>query len=154
VALLRGLQPRRPRLSKGQSVIEFALILPLLALLVLGATDLTRAFYYYIILQNATREAARVLIDYPEEYSDSNACAAAVREAQNYLTLTCGGGSPSITVSPAANSAGNPPIRQPGRHPVTVTATASFTPMTLLIQSFAPGGVITLKAQTTMLTWY
>jgi Flp pilus assembly protein TadG len=139
---------------RGQSIVEFALILPLLALLVLGAVDLTRSFYYYIILQNATREAARVLIDFPEEYSDTNACAAAVREAQNYLTLTCSGGSPSITVSPAANSAGNPPIRQPGRHPVTVTATASFQPMTFLIRNFAPGGVITLKAQTTMLTWY
>jgi Flp pilus assembly protein TadG len=154
MAVLWGVPPGRRRLPGGQSIVEFALILPLLALLVLGAVDLTRSFYYYIILQNATREAARVLIDFPEEYSDTNACAAAVREAQNYLTLTCSGGSPSITVSPAANSAGNPPIRQPGRHPVTVTATASFQPMTLLIQNFVPGGVITLKAQTTMLTWY
>jgi Flp pilus assembly protein TadG len=125
-----------------------------LTLLLLGAVDLTRAFYYYIVLQNATREAARVLIDFPEEYTDANGCAAAVREAQNYLTLSCSGATPSVSVSPAANSAANPPIRQPGRHPVTVTAMASFQPITFLIQSFAPGGVITLKAQTTMLTWY
>lgn len=153
MALLRG-QPGCPRGPRGQSLTEFALILPLLALLFLGAVDLTRAFYYYLVLQNASREAARVLIDYPEEYTDADACAAAVREAQNYLTLSCSGGSPSVTVSPAANSAANPPSRQPGRHPVTVTATASFQPITFLIQGFTPGGVITLKAQTTMLTWY
>ncbi len=150
--------PKRERarspLQSAQSLVEFALLLPLIALLFLGAVDLTRAFYYYIVLQNASREAARVVIDYPEEYTDSDACAAAAREAGGYVTLSCSGATPSVTISPAANSAANPPSRQPGRHPVTVTATASFKPITFLIQSFGSGGVITLKAQTTMLTWY
>jgi hypothetical protein len=34
-----------------------------------------------------------------------------------------------------------------------VTATTAFTPMTPLIQNFT-GGTITLRASTTMLTWY
>ena len=48
-----------PHRHRGQSLVEFALILPIMALLFLGAVDLTRAFYYYIALENASREAAR-----------------------------------------------------------------------------------------------
>jgi Flp pilus assembly protein TadG len=153
VAVLRGAASCRSRKGHGQSLVEFALIAPIVALLFLGAVDLTRAFYYYIILENATRETARVLIDYPYQYSDTVACAAGVREAQSYITLSCSGGSPTLVISPAASLASNPPRRLPGRNPVTVTATTSFTPMTPLIQNFT-GGTITLRASTTMLTWY
>lgn len=137
----------------AQSLVEFALILPILAILFLGAVDLTRAFYYYIVLENATREAARVLIDYPYQYDDSTACAAAVREAGSYVSLTCSGASPTITISPAVDLTANPPKRVPGRNPVTVTATTTFTPITIFLQQFI-GGTITIRASTTMTTWY
>jgi Flp pilus assembly protein TadG len=133
--------------------VEFALILPVLAILFLGAVDLTRAFYYYIVLENATREGARVLIDYPYQFDDSAACSAVVREAQSYITLTCGGGSPTITISPAVDLTANPPHRLPGRKPVTITATTTFTPITIFLQQFV-GGSITIRASTTMTAWY
>jgi hypothetical protein len=41
----------------------------------------------------------------------------------------------------------------PGRKPVTVTATATFTPLTIFLQQFV-GGSITIRASTTMTTWY
>jgi Flp pilus assembly protein TadG len=138
---------------RGQSLVEFALIAPVLVMLILGATDLTRAFYYYVILENSTREAARVLVDYPYQYDDSIACAAAVREAQSYITLSCSGGTPTVTISPAADLTANPPHRLPGRSPVTVTATTSFSPFSPLLQALV-GNSITLRASTTMLTWY
>jgi Flp pilus assembly protein TadG len=153
VAVFRGVPSRRARGHHGQSLVEFALIAPIIALLFLGAVDLTRAFYYYIILENSTREAARVLIDYPYQFDDSEACRAAVREAQAYITLSCSGGTPTVTISPSASLATTPPRRVPGRNPVTVTATTNFTPMTPLIQNFT-GGTITLSASTTMMTWY
>ena len=140
-------------MAQGQALVEFALLLPVLALLFLGAVDLTRAFYYYIILENATREGARVLIDYPYQYDDSTACAAVVREAQSYITLSCSGGSPSVTISPAVDLTASPPHRLPGRNTVTVTATTTFTPITIFIQQFT-GGTITMSASTTMTTWY
>jgi Flp pilus assembly protein TadG len=129
------------------------LILPVLAIMFLGAVDLTRAFYYYIVLENATREGARVLIDYPYQFDDSAACSAVVREAQSYITLSCGGGSPTITISPAVDLTANPPHRLPGRKPVTITATTTFTPITIFLQQFV-GGSITIRASTTMTTWY
>jgi TadE-like protein len=142
---------RRPRAHSGQSLVEFALILPLLAVLVLGAVDLTRAFYYYIALENASREAARVLIDFPYEYDDSVGCTAGNREGLPWVNVSCAAG--TLVIIPAANTGVNPPKRVPGRKPITVFATASFTPITPLMQQFT-GGTITLRAQTTMLTWY
>ena len=43
---------------RGQSAVELALMMPLLALLLLGAADLSRAFYYYTRLANAVSAGA------------------------------------------------------------------------------------------------
>jgi hypothetical protein len=43
----------------GQSLLEFALTLPLLLLLVMGVFDLGRSIYYYSAIHNAAREGAR-----------------------------------------------------------------------------------------------
>lgn len=43
----------------GQTLIEFALIFPLLMFLLIGFFDLGRAIFYYSSLSNAVREAAR-----------------------------------------------------------------------------------------------
>ncbi|MHB1417298.1 MAG: TadE/TadG family type IV pilus assembly protein [Chloroflexota bacterium] len=40
---------------RGQSVVELALLLPILVMLLLGALDLGRAFHYYTAVANATR---------------------------------------------------------------------------------------------------
>ena len=47
------------RQVKGQTLIEFALIFPLLMFLLVGLFDLGRAVFYYSSLSNAVREAAR-----------------------------------------------------------------------------------------------
>ena len=43
----------------AQSVVELALLLPVLLLLVLGTLDLGRAFYYQEAIANVAREGAR-----------------------------------------------------------------------------------------------
>lgn len=151
VLVLWGDPSTRSRGSRAQSLVEFALIVPVLVLLFLGAVDLTRAFYYYIALDNASRATARILIDYPAEYDDTNACTAGHNEGLPYVNVSCAGG--TLVISPAANANGSPPSRQPGRQPVTVTASATFTPLTFLIQNFT-GNPITIQASTTWLTWY
>src|SRR5438445_10072525 len=86
VRVLRGIRARCRPARHGQSLVEFALILPILALLFLGAVDLTRAFYYYVALENASREAARVLIDFPYEYDDSVGCIAGNRRSEEHTS--------------------------------------------------------------------
>jgi Flp pilus assembly protein TadG len=56
--VLRGVDSRRSH-GLGQSLVEFALFAPLFALLILGAADLARLFYYNVAITNMAREAAR-----------------------------------------------------------------------------------------------
>ena len=46
---------------RGQAVIEFALTLPVVVLLIVGALDLGRLFFVKIIITNAAREGAYYL---------------------------------------------------------------------------------------------
>jgi hypothetical protein len=48
--------------SRGQTLVEFALVLPLLLLFLLGILDLGRAVYAYSTIANAAHEAARLAI--------------------------------------------------------------------------------------------
>ncbi len=47
--------------QRGQEIIEFAFMLPLLALLLAGVIEFGRAFYEYNILSKSVRNAARYL---------------------------------------------------------------------------------------------
>jgi Flp pilus assembly protein TadG len=53
---------RRGRGHRGQTLVEFALILPIFILLLMGIFDLGRAVYAYNTISNAAREAVRVAI--------------------------------------------------------------------------------------------
>jgi Flp pilus assembly protein TadG len=46
--------------TKGQTLVEFALILPIFVLVIVGIFDLGRAVYAFNTLNNAAREAVRV----------------------------------------------------------------------------------------------
>ncbi|TMD88226.1 MAG: pilus assembly protein [Chloroflexi bacterium] len=54
MAVLRLLPTKR-----GQALVEMALMAPVLFLMVLGASDLSRLFYYSTGITNAAREGAR-----------------------------------------------------------------------------------------------
>ena len=47
----------RPR-TRGQSMVEFALVTPLLLLIFAGAADFGRAFFAYVAIENAAKEGA------------------------------------------------------------------------------------------------
>ena len=51
----------------GQALMEFALLLPILLVLILGAMDLGRVCYVKTILTNAAREGANTLSRYPSD---------------------------------------------------------------------------------------
>lgn len=50
----------------GQSLTEFALILPLLSMLLVGTVDLARVFYGKIVIAHASRVAAEYAANYRE----------------------------------------------------------------------------------------
>lgn len=53
--------PNRDR-SRGQSLVEFALILPVFVLILVGIFDVGRAIYAYNTVNNAARQGARLAI--------------------------------------------------------------------------------------------
>lgn len=51
---------RHARGTRGQTLVEFALILPIFILMLVGISDLGRAVYAYNTISNAAREAVRM----------------------------------------------------------------------------------------------
>ena len=69
--------------SQGQSLVEFALIAPLLILLLLALFDFGRAVYAYNTISNAAREGVRLAI---VDQSESGGVPLAATEAANQAT--------------------------------------------------------------------
>jgi Flp pilus assembly protein TadG len=46
--------------QRGQSIVEFALIMPLIILILFGIFEFGRIFYSYIVITNSAREGARI----------------------------------------------------------------------------------------------
>lgn len=53
------------RRQRGSSLVEFALILPVLLLLTLGVADIARVYSAQLTLMNGAREGARYLASHP-----------------------------------------------------------------------------------------
>jgi TadE-like protein len=60
-------RPKDPNCAprRGQSLVEMALMLPVITLMLIGVADLARAFIYYERLTNAVKEGALYGINFP-----------------------------------------------------------------------------------------
>ena len=56
----RRISARRARRSRGQTLAEFALVIPVLIVMLMGIFDLGRAIFAYNAITNAAREGARL----------------------------------------------------------------------------------------------
>ena len=83
--------------SKGQSLVELALLMPFLLVLIIGALEFGRLFYTKIVITNAAREGAYYLSLNPTDFASGTAAAQA--EAGN-------SGIPDITVTITPKSSG------------------------------------------------
>jgi beta-lactam-binding protein with PASTA domain len=80
---IRWRLPLLPLSNRGQSLVEFALILPLLLLLLLGGIDFGRVFFGSVGVQNAARIAANYAALHPNAWgTPGNAAEQAVYDAQ------------------------------------------------------------------------
>jgi hypothetical protein len=103
------------RSERGQSLVELALVLPLLILLLSGMVDLGRAFYGYISITNGAREGARHFGQSPLSPTIGSV---AVSEALN-------GGAPLSSCVPTVD----PPLNDWDGQMVRVTVRCTFTPL-------------------------
>jgi Flp pilus assembly protein TadG len=80
----------------GQSAVEFAILLPLLMLILFGVLDLGRVFFAAITITNAARAGARYATQYPSDTNGIKATALAEAQGQgivltdpNSVSVTC-----------------------------------------------------------------
>jgi Flp pilus assembly protein TadG len=72
--------------ARGSALIEFAFVLPLLAMLIFGMIDFGRALYAYHFVSNAAREATRwASVRGSQCTAWAQACPAGPADVQNYV---------------------------------------------------------------------
>jgi Flp pilus assembly protein TadG len=101
--------------ERGAAAVEFALVAPLLLLMVLGIAEFGRAFHVQTTLSQAAREGVRVMA----LQNDPAAAIAATKAAAPTLTLT------NITVTPSSCVASG--LTPAATATVTVTYPLAFT---------------------------
>ncbi len=112
----RSIRRHKPARAQGQELVEFALVVPVLLLVVFGVLDLGRLYHAAITITNAAREGARFATMPPGD--DEGTEAATQAEAQNSrIDLT----DPLISEIEIACPEGC----EPGK-PVRVTVTYQF----------------------------
>ena len=72
---------RARRRTRGQSLVEFALVLPIMLLLVLIVLDFGRVYLGYINLQNEARIAANYAADNPDSWTAPLSATAVTNQA-------------------------------------------------------------------------
>ena len=122
----------------GQTLVEFALLLPVFLVLIIGFVDLGRAVFYYSSLSNAVRESARFAI------TQRNPDEEAIKDKVLEYAFALQGTPNPLTKSDIIIT--YPTVENNKNITISVQATYTFTPLTPLI---APHG-IDLVAQSTM----
>lgn len=116
------------RSAKGQSLIEFALVLGVLILMLMGIFDFGRAIYAYNVIANCAREGARMGIVDPTNTD-------AIVEAAKSRAIALDAGELTVTVT------------QPESNVIQVEVTYNFYAVTPLItQLFGGGDCLTLRS--------
>ena len=124
--------------NKGQDLIEFALIIPIFALIIFGVLDLGRAVYYFSAISNSAREGARYGSIHVSEIigDDTNLCNQVI-DWSIAVPLTCDDIDSAVDLV---------------NKTVTVSVYYNFDPITPLVSSFFPSQV--LRARSTMTLEY
>ncbi|MBO8137542.1 MAG: pilus assembly protein [Desulfotomaculum sp.] len=122
--------------QKGQSMVEFALLLPLIIILLFGILEFGRVFHSYLVITSAAREGARIgAVGRPDsEIIARIREAAPLPDADSKLKIT--------RLEP------NQDARTPGL-PLTVEVTYDVDLITPLFSDILPNP-ITLRAESTM----
>src|SRR5262249_52029354 len=110
--------------TRGQSLVEFAMVAPLFFLLVFGITDFARLFFSYQTLQYAVREAGRYAVTGQHSGTSSrvDSIKSVITKASQGINIT----SMSVSSGSTTNYGGGP------RQTCLVTVTSSvrlITPM-------------------------
>lgn len=151
---------------RGQSLVEFALVAPVLVLILALSIDLGRAFYFEVTTTEAARDVAREAIGQPQSQKQgpglAAVCGAATADLRNIASVTCGttGGPPAaagqavvvVDCPDAAGTCSGVVDGSPSNGTVTVDVYYGFGLLMPGLTSFVPGGVVQLHNSAQMVT--
>ncbi|MCL5264017.1 MAG: pilus assembly protein [Chloroflexi bacterium] len=119
--------------EKGQSVVELAIMMPVLLLMLLGSLDLGRAFYSYLTITNAARVGAQFAMD--SRRLQTEVMYIIESESKPFVTIT----DSDITFTTTSWSPG---------YDLKIEVKTQFTAVTPLISNIWGGGPLTMRADT------
>ncbi|MBI2954090.1 MAG: pilus assembly protein [Chloroflexi bacterium] len=120
--------------ERGQSAVEFAIVLPLLLLILMGTVDFGRLYFRYVIVANAARVGAEYGMDARRSTSD----VVSVIKAESNPYVTIGDSDITITANPSWATGGQ----------LKVEVRTQFSAITPVISSMWGGGPLTLRSST------
>ena len=141
---IRRLAGRRASRSRGQAIVELALILPIFLILLASALDLGRVFYAQISVNDAAREATLEASRNPTSFIPNTACTSANKESNRVMCRATNEAQGSfVTVAPsdvtmACSTSPCPAIPVLGQT-VSVTVVGHFRLITPLLAVFFGG---------------
>ncbi len=128
--------------ERGTTLVEFALVLPILLLIIFGVLDLGWAIYAQNTLSLATRDAARIGIVNP----DSSAIIQRVRDKSFALDV----GEIHICYDSTGFCSADAGTRTVNAM-ITVSAVYTYTPITPVIGNMIGSGGVAIRTQSSML---
>ena len=135
--------------EKGQAMVEFALITPLLILLVCGIIDFGWIFGNQLIMNNACRDTARFMaINYMDATKTGATLQLKIDKAEETFTNRLGGYTYLINDDLEVTLPGA--LVPPTGDSVTVAATYPLPLLTPVLSGFFPDSIYTIKIETTM----
>jgi Flp pilus assembly protein TadG len=138
---------RRP--SRGQAIVELALVLPLMLVLLAAAGDLARLFHSRIIVANAARAGALEAARHPTSFVAGMPCDASTNRIMCAVRTESEGSFVSVTPSDVTLLCVPTPCAEALGNTVTVTVSAEFDLLTPLLSSFFGGQEIGLTSSAT-----
>lgn len=133
--------------ARGQTLVEYALILPLMLLILVMLFDLGRAVYYYSVIHNAAREGARYgIIDGDPLTPGYNLDEAGIIDAAENLAV--GLDQVDVTIIPTTQV--DETTGRVRTIMIEVIVTYDFEPATPIVGNFLDGGTIFLQSTSTM----
>ena len=136
---------RLRRQFRGQDLVEYALLLPLMLIMIMGIFDLGRITFFYSTIVNISREGARYGVVHQ---CDTPGVIAAAKDKAigidpNYLNFNL----PADMWNTWPDCS---PPDPPGSGTVKVSVTFNFVPLTPFIADILGGSSIPLNGTTTM----
>jgi PKD repeat protein len=149
--LVRRLLDRRANRSRGQAVVELALILPIILVLLASALDLGRLFYSQITVNDASREGVLEASRDPSNFIANTACTAANKDANRVMCRTLNeakGGFVAIAPTDVTMtcSTGTCPTTAVLGNTVSVSVTGHFRLITPILAVFFGGQDVTFAS--------